>query len=756
MASLSPGMAHMSVPDPARSDPSRLLDELKRVAVEQLGAVLDDLYRPIEQQLHDSLRAGHAGGHRKDLMAVLALRQRGAGQVMRYRELIAHSFDDLRGQAVLGHRDLPLGLVGEGELDFHLAGQHLAESIGRRYQQPLEMLDLRFEALATALGAPTASNPVGAVRLAGAFLQVFRDADVSHSLQPLLFRQYAQELGKVLGDLYGRLNALLAAHGFHADARGEPVAAPAGLPPTVAADVVTADVVTAAARTVARQDPACAAPSPASANANAGIFRVSAEARVQHQRLRDMLHAWREGPLADGSVSLQQQPDRHPAERRELRVQELVSVVSLLQCDGTQVLQSALADKRSLNDAIREHLLDGARRLGLDPDRTCLGEHEEDAIDLVGLMFESLLGSHALVDQARRMFVRLVMSYVKVALTDENLFVRPDHPARRLLDTLALSCESNDGASPQDRELLQRASVLVERVVAEYNEDLAIFELTANELQNLLQQQRRRAEVVERRSAETVHGRERLLQARLQAASTLAQRMSAQPLTQTIAHFLERHWQHHLVQVLLREGQGSEHYAQVLALGDELIALDQAAGRGEGSCVAGRVLGLHAGLVECLSSSGLDDQVAGEWMAGLARTLAFPDTPREPRTEPSMPQLADDSDDTRLLQMVGRNARLDYDPAEAGRIAALGPGNWMRLIDEDGQEGSVKIAWISPLTSRLLLVNRRGVRKLVASPPQLAALVKAGRLLADADELPFDEAMRQVRHRLSGTDAQAA
>ena len=33
-------------------------------------------------------------------------------------------------------------------------------------------------------------------------------------------------------------------------------------------------------------------------------------------------------------------------------------------------------------------------------------EHEEDAIDLVGMMFESLLDTHAMVGQARRMFMR--------------------------------------------------------------------------------------------------------------------------------------------------------------------------------------------------------------------------------------------------------------------------------------------------------------------------------------------------------------
>jgi hypothetical protein len=719
--------------EPPHANPSSLLDELKRIAVEQLSAVPGGLLRPIEEQLHDGLRAGHSGTQRKDLMAVLALRQRNAGQVMRFRELIANSFDDFRGRVFQSHRDLPLGLVGEGELGFHLAGQRLAESIGRRYQQPLELLDLRFEALAQALGATPTSNPVGAARLAGAFLRVFGDADISDTLQPMLFRQYEQELGKVLGDLYSRFNALLAAHGFHANARREPL--PAGLPPPIAHTPVEAE-----------QAPAGPAPR---ARGGIDVFRVSAEARVEHQRLRDMLHTWREDAQAE-------QPQRNLAERRELRVQELVSVASLLQRDSTRPLQLALAEKRDLNGAIRQQLLEGASRLGLDVEHMRLGEHEEDAIDLVGLMFESLLDSHALVEQARRMFVRLVMSYVKIALTDENLFVRPDHPARRLLDTLALSCESNDGASPQDRELLQRASTLVERVVAEYNEDLAIFELTANELQDLLQQQRRRAEVVERRSAETVHGRERLLQARLQAASKLAQLTSRQPLTQTIAHFLEHHWQHHLVQVLLREGHGSDHYARVLALGDELIAVDQAAARGEGGSVAGRVLARHAGLVECLSSSGLDDQVASEWMAGLARTLAFPDTQREQRPASATPQLSDDSDDTQLLEVVGGNGSLDYDPAEADRIANLGPGNWMRLVDEDGQEGSVKIAWISPLTSRLLLVNRRGVRKLVASPQQLAALVKTGRLFAEADELPFDDAMRQVRQRLAQATSQAA
>jgi hypothetical protein len=73
----------------------------------------------------------------------------------------------------------------------------------------------------------------------------------------------------------------------------------------------------------------------------------------------------------------------------------------------------------------------------------------------------------------------------------------------------------------------------------------------------------------------------------------------------------------------------------------------------------------------------------------------------------------------------------------------------MRLLDAQGEHVAAKVAWISPLSGRFLLVNRRGVRVLVASAEQLASLVAEGRLVAGTEQAPFDEAMRQMRHRLA-------
>ncbi len=787
---------HPEMGVPSGRDPERLLEELKRIAVEQLGAVPAGLYRPIEEQLHDSLRVGQEGTQRKDLMTVLALRQRGSGYVMKFRELIGRAFDEFCGRSLPGGNSAPLGLVRENELDFHLDGQRLAESIASRYQRPLEMLGLRFDSLAAAMGVPGTTNPVGATLLANAFVQTFRDADVGESLRMLLFRQYEHELAKVLGELYGRLNSQLAAHGFHADARRTsatgpaPAMAAAPVPGTAQAPsrqatgawleagiggIVPQPVSTSAPASdfdlsafaspglappaatpaaPATQAPASQAPAPQAGSAE--MFRAAPAARVQHQQLRDMLHLWREGMTA-GETGTRVAAAGHsagPDARRELRLQEVVSVASLLQRDGARNFEAALAGKCGLHEAIREELAEGAGRLGLDPSQTRLDPHQEDAVDLTGLLFESMLRGHAMGGEARRLFARLVMSYVKVALTDDNLFVQGEHPARRLLDALALGCEGNDGVSAQDRELLDGAGRVVDRVTAQYNEDLAIFELSASEMQALVDQQRRRADIAERRSAETAHGRERLARARDVAAQALAERMSGRTLTPTIAHFLERHWQHHLVQVVLRDGEDSARLPRVLAMADELVSLDEAAARCAGREVASRVLALHPALVEALSSSGLDEQVAGEWMAGLARTVAFPDVPREPRVPQA--HATEEADEAPVLRVVGGHAQLDFDPAVAERMRSLQPGDWMRLTDERAHEVAVKVAWISPLSGRLLLVNRRGVKQLVASPEQLAALVRSGNLFAEADELPFDEAMRLVRQRLGRSASRAA
>ena len=203
--------------------------------------------------------------------------------------------------------------------------------------------------------------------------------------------------------------------------------------------------------------------------------------------------------------------------------------------------------------------------------------------------------------------------------------------------------------------------------------------------------------------------------------------------------------------VLLRDGEKSSRHVQVVALARTLVALDGAAGRAVGGPVAKGLVNLEEALAQCAHSSGLDPRAAEEWLAGFARAMAFPDAARGPAEVPVV--AAGDAEDEGALRLVGGTDTLAYDAAVAAMMRELEPGAWLRLVDESGKEASVKLAWISPLTGRRLLVDRRGLRQLVASPEQMAALAAEGRLALNATTSPFDEAMRAVRRQLAAAAA---
>jgi hypothetical protein len=326
--------------------------------------------------------------------------------------------------------------------------------------------------------------------------------------------------------------------------------------------------------------------------------------------------------------------------------------------------------------------------------------------------------------------------------------VQREHPARKLLDAITEACEGNAAATPQDRELIERCAAISQRIVADYQEDLAVFELAHAELEALLEQHRRRVELQEARAAKATFGRERLSEARTQADQTLHYLFN-EPVTNPVGEFLAEPWRHHLVQTLLRDGAGSIKHTETLALGDSLLDADRMARTGrEGRRLADRLLSLQESITHCLASSGLDEDAATQRLAELIRALALPDMPRNQQPMPAPVVDEESAAEDASLWLAGGTHAVNHDPEIAARMRRLLPGEWLRLMDPAGQAVAVKVAWISPMTGRFLLVNRRGLRVLVASAAELASLAQAGRLEVGAERAPTDEAMRHLRDRL--------
>jgi len=328
------------------------------------------------------------------------------------------------------------------------------------------------------------------------------------------------------------------------------------------------------------------------------------------------------------------------------------------------------------------------------------------------------------------------------------MFVYKGHPARRFLNAVAEACEGNHGDVPQERELLDHVNASIDRLVSEFNEDVAIFETLEQELRSFMTQHRQRIEIAERRAAETQRGRERLEAARERAVADIHQQCGERELPGVLQDLMSGFATHHLTQLGLRGGAESAPYVQSLGTVAGVIAVFDAASQ-QRPAADWPALD-REGLAQMLGSSGCIGTQADEAIETVHRSLCqllettvdvvaeqLP-APLVARPEPTPPELA----------IVGGHATLDYEPDMAERMRALTVGTWLQLTGESGRTEPAKVSWISPISSRFLFVNRRGARILVASAEELAAMAKIGRVQLRPVGSAFDDALQQMMGRL--------
>ncbi len=767
----------------SRPSAEKTFESIRRDAVTSLSGVLAGFWGDIEEQVRLAAIASHENSAiYDDRIAIRLLSQRALELANRYRDSLESAFDQWRNPRPRGIDNKSMSLMSEAQLEVHLSGQQIVELLEHQLMHPLHVMHERLDALATALGLPRQApetNPLRPEVAVDALVKLFTEDDLTPELRRLIFLQLEKRLSKTLDELYTKINVALEQGFAPRDTPAQAPSAPnmsspaAGWTPDgglvegrAAHDAhqqagYPQDHYQQAGHPQANQPGYGQAPNMPWGFSNGqpmqggqppagGMLADGSRPLRYRESVHQQLRAWRQTVLRPGSMT----PSASAvAGVRVLAPQELLGIAAMLQGDDPAPYVRALAgdDSRPLSAVIRDQIVCGSRQLGYDPTQTRFSELDEDAIDLVGILLQTLSRSHASLQRSRALYGRLVAPYLKLALSDDSLFDQRAHPGRKLLEALSEACDGNTGDSPQDQQTLTHAELAVERVVEDYRDDKAIFELAASELRDHLDQQKKMREVAEQRAADAVCGRERLQHARRAVDALLGSRLGQHPLTEGIAEFLTGHWRHHLVQTWLREGPSSAQYLSAVAVGESLIQADADASRAEGSKVADRILELQGPLGRCYASCGLDAAAARDSLSRIVTALAFPDQARACHQVPMEEHTVEVSDAANWggLRVVGGTDSFEYDLSTAARMRRLRVGQSLRLIEDDGRETAARIAWVSPLTSRFLIVNRRGMRKLVVSPEELSALVAKGRISLRSSEAPFDEAMREMWQQLS-------
>lgn len=802
----NPASSHNVYPLKPTTGQADLLNQVRTGALQHLPTVLTGVLAKVDDALFDLVQKSFSTFEQQQFFdAMRELRRQRGGIEQRYREHFIAAFVGLEKRkpvlaryAQPGETSSELSLLNEDELEEQLASEQVAQAIERRHGPVLAQLDQQLGRLCGGLEINNSVNPLGPGHLAEALRSGLRGCDLASSARLVLFKLYEQALLPALTPFYNELVKRLNAAGL-GGAVPKP-STPASTPqPT----------------------------SPAEPRGDAAPSSPREESQVRddlftalHGLLQDYRAAQRATSYTgSGTGSSHIEPSRPGA--APMQSMETLSVLSLLQRELPASVHAAVADpKQSLAGQIKRELMAQAERMGVGTPGAPLSPPDEDAIDLVGMLFEVLLNERKFQDQIRRLFTQMIVPFTKVAMLDRRMFMHKTHPARRMLNSVAEACDGNSGETALERELLDRVQGLVDRLVADFNEDLAIFETLQEEFASFLEQHRKRVELAERRAAEAQRGRERLEQARAVASMELAMLLGAREAPPAVDAYLRRYWTHHLALVILRDGADSTRFAQARASGDQLW-------RAMVDCESGhpRTESLAPIMEPVLLSSGVMGQAAAEIvqtiealldamhardhvamsaavlpasaLAGMPEATRSEDAPHAspPRSADAAPfvdnvvkfappsaagaaaPIGDSMSaqgpltsagaaETTSASAEGASESTDpaaadseavvADPADVEKIRKLEVGNWVEMVGADGVPQPAKLSWVSPISNRLLFVNRRGMRVCAASAEELAVMLKQGKLSLREIDTAFERAMTQVLGKLRETQIQRA
>ncbi len=701
---------------------AELLASLRHIAQEQLARALHALFDELDSRLFD-----------------LAERSRVVAQQQSYfdglrecrRQRVALETDFLRAtddafrlastQEPSSTGRTPLSLMPREELEETLALSAQTERQTRSLTGPLQVLETRLATLLQRVPAIPEANPLSPESLALAFRNAVHRLDVDVEVRLIAHSLFGLHVLAALEPLYSTLNHRLAAAGVlpelnHDDAprvvRPAQVPSPKHAPPRRLPEALEEQ------RTDAPPHPPAAAPA-----TPAYVPRIDGhDARLAE--LRQLLH--RLG--AAGQLSAATAPAAFDATADDAEA----SVAAASGALDQSVLQHSLdqiwtyeGQPRDLKSA----LIDAARQLAPEAPRM-LQPKDEDTIDLIALVFESVKNDANLPEPLRAMLARLQIPFLKTAFADPNLLEGDHHPARQLLDELGALAISWCASADPDRALLRQIALIVESLASHHTDGPVRFDQAIEKLSAYLENGRRRAEIAEQRSIEAALGKERLRVARLRVASLLDLHLRNSDPLPWVRQVLRGPWANYLVLLWLRQGEASREYRDARRFIDELLWCDNPKARQEGPerlRAARNELPeiFRQGLTRIASHDREVELLAGQldaFLATLAAGVPIPDFAYE--NDPTL-SLADLSRQLVEAPLESQPLPQDMDTALLAHLRALPPGSWFEF-KRDGEPERARLSWISPYSNRGLLVNRSGMKVMEMDIEQLARQIDQG------------------------------
>jgi len=703
---------------------ARLGETLKSTLARGLQPMLANLFDSVDDTLFELAEHARDPNRQRDYFDGMRECRRRRQQVeesviVAMRKSLEAAFrDDLRHVGLDvgsdGRVDDPLGLVEHEDLEEDLALQAMIGKCESQMAQLLYTLNQRVGHVLELPELDEADNPLGPASLAEAFRLAARHLDVPIHVRLVVFKLFERHVLGALAPLYKELGNILGDAGILPSLRPRlrevriGSSAPSRRPNQAAEASEPVRQATSGHQSPETQAPA--GPIGEDAALLARLIESIGSRRAVHALRQSLEHTSDEGG-PDALAQLPAMAQRIPA--------------ATLQ-DVLEQLQHRSSPPPS-PDRLKPLLLDQSHRLVGENDAS-LRPDDENVVDLVGMLFEQLQQDRRLPPTVQKLVSQLHVPVLRAALMDQNLLANGQHPARRLIEEIGSAAVGWSADADPGQRMLNRIRETVEWLRHSFDSDVSIFEQALRDFRAFSESQRRRAELAEQRATEAALGRERLLLARRCVADSLEQRIGGRPLSRWLGQLIARPWANYLALAWLRQGPESLAFGDALKLVEDMVLARQSLRGSQAQRMRRRLPEIESCLRTGLGTVAFHDSeielICSQLRSYIALALGDEVETQIDQTLEPVPALFDTAVE-----------ELDEQPetsevAEVAQTVAMlqteGAGRWFELKREDGASERAKLAWISPMSTRCLLVNRQGLKVAEQRLESLAADLERG------------------------------
>jgi hypothetical protein len=630
------------------------------------------------------------------------------------------------GGLVADSLDGDLELLENVDLEEDLAVSTMVSKGNNNFYRDLYALDQRFSVMLGGCKVETGVNPVSPAVFGEAIKSAVSDLEMDITIKLVIYKQYERQVIDHLGEIYDPLNELLA----------------------------KADILPTLKRTVRRHQ------------SRGGARRVDGD--TSNVESHDLDQYAVDASAVDSevfatlqSLLVQRRGDSAVPSGQErlqlLPAPELIAMLSGLQNAAGGAWLSTPQNEGSETQSIKSVLaLDGAKA------ERRINQADEDVIDVISMLFEFILEDPSLPDAMRAMLARLQIPMLKVAILDKTFFSRTEHPARRLLNSLAQAAVGwSENLGRGAASLYGQIESIVERIMREFDDDVELFDDLYRQFADYQEREQKGAGIAENRATQVTQGKERLVGAKAEVdqaiSAAIAKYVDEVPVV--VKNLLNDGWKGVLLTILLREGSESQDWVDALDTMDRLIwsiqpkpdvkerqallkAIPQLlkrlrAGLGDISYdqhkMASMFKTLQACHVKCLRNTSVKQRAME--VARVKRAPIANQTPQQPikkgfALDEEAKSSAENISEEIVLESPSSAQKIAHESAETDQFttmaASLTRGAWIERTDEQGEVTRAKLSWRSGISGVCLFVNRKGIKVAEVTPQALAAWFRGG------------------------------